>query len=799
MILKHNKTNFLALLIIIVGTLIIFRGALIGNYISNANYIYTYEPWIHYRTEDVGKTNNIMSDMVDGMGSNISQINQLRSGHIPLWDNSDKLGTLGITNIQNGFTNPIKLVPWYIFGPGLGWTIEIILKFILGGFFFYLFLNRLKVSPLISLIATLGFMFGSSNIGAHQAGFSTVPLLSSILFYAGIRLVQSNKWIDVTWVIISGYLVLMAGFVSVSFYFAFWFTIFIIALILSTSTPKLSLITKFSFAFIAITGISSFSLLPTYQFYTKALNLAYRANYGARQLNINSSINLLMANIFGHPLTEAARWKFGSYINTAIFVGFISAASIIPGSLLKLIYKRDFYIIFFTLVCLFLFANIYNTPFEKIELITKQLPIFSHNSPTYQKTVLQFFLAILGGLSLEYIIQLNWKKHWRQAIFISISYITTIVLVSKIFKSIYHSIGESVYLTQYYRQTMILAVLAITCVISIGIAPHIKTKYNKIQQYIPYLTRLSYAALILIMLLQAGINAAGWIVYTKPKFWYPEIPITQYLKTNIDSNRILSLDKTAIPATLAAYDIPTAAGRGSVPEYMLATIRTIDDDIYKTHPTQSFFDRQETNFEAQALDLLNVKYWITSKNFKPDQVVLPNDNHIISFKEGNIIERDHPINPYFITNQATLTDSPEQLAKTLSNPNFDSTKQTLITRPKDQINMPTIANTNIYDYQVTQNNDSGNKIEFKLTVNQPSYVTISKAYYPGWQGYANHKSLRIFPSYGFLLGTIITEPGTYDVKLIFKPQTLVYGSIISLTSIILVSITLTWLHKHETC
>ncbi|MCA9750164.1 MAG: hypothetical protein KC414_13735, partial [Romboutsia sp.] len=91
-----------------------------------------------------------MSDMVDSIGPFVSMNERFRSGQVPLWDYSHQLGQVGALNLHYGWHNPFRTVFWVIFGSAYGWTLEILFKFILGGYFTYLFLKELEINKYVA-------------------------------------------------------------------------------------------------------------------------------------------------------------------------------------------------------------------------------------------------------------------------------------------------------------------------------------------------------------------------------------------------------------------------------------------------------------------------------------------------------------------------------------------------------------------------------------------------------------------------------------------------------------------------
>ncbi|MCA9385627.1 hypothetical protein KC717_03190 [Candidatus Dojkabacteria bacterium] len=808
---RQHTEAYKALCIIGVATLLIFNGVLFGKTISNSNYLYNFEPWIHIQDKPIDRGNPVLSDMVDGNVSRYFMVEQMRNGDIPLWNFSEKLGGPGVTNLLHFFHYPIRTIPWLLFGVPIGWTIEVLLKFILGGFFTYLFLKRLKVSHYIALAVSLGYIFSASNIAAHIDGFATVPLTAPIVFYFLERVFQDQNWKSTFGFMLSCVLLLTTRFISIIFFFGYWIILYaLIRFLLLPRQQKPKVLLQLAIAGIFTIGIASVSLLPTaeYLFNETGINLEYRQNFGLRQNHVTGLLGLFFANYMGHPIREAVLWTKGSYYNLSIFIGTIPLFGAIVGGLWRAIKKRDFAILFFLGSSLFLLLEVYSLPFEKIEKLTSLLPIFSHNPAMYQKVVLQFMLTITGGLGLQYLFdQKLIMKKWKHKVTLGLQ----ILFILGMTISAYYLLkqqSESVYLSGYFIQSVALATLGML-LIYLGMRKELLFKRvrsfcqafinrksfndkNGFSRYVSLIGKL----LVGVAILESLIHSAGWVPYSKPRFWLPETETTNFLEANIGPGRVVGIGSAAIPATIESYGIPTAAGRLSIPNAYKELLQNAWPGAYANHPTQSIIKTvDEIDMSHKVWDLIDVRYFVAPKEQTLDFLSEYDEDTftIQRLSDSTIIERNSKNLHAFFVEDGIVFENDSDMASEYNKGSWDNGTHVMFNSqsyllpgdtPKMDISTSEETNANA----ITNYYQDTNHISLNFETPTAGYVVISSNYYPGWNAKLNGDEVDIIPAYGFLKAIQVAEPGEYLLEMNYFPESLRLGLMISIVSVSLAAV-----------
>lgn len=70
-----------------------------------------------------------------------------------------------------------------------------------------------------------------------------------------------------------------------------------------------------------------------------------------------------------------------------------------------------------------------------------------------------------------------------------------------------------------------------------------------------------------------------------------------------------------------------------------------------------------------------------------------------------------------------------------------------------------------------------------VTKKDNEMLQVSDSYYPGWEARVNGKEVTLYMADGLVKGISLPKAGTYDVQLLYRPQSLINGAIISLATL----------------
>jgi Bacterial membrane protein YfhO len=546
---------------------------------------------------------------------------------------------------------------------------------------------------------------------------------------------------------------------------------------LFSSEKRLPSFFKLSVAGILAIACFSIYLFPTAEYFLNGINLNYREGYGVSQLLWRSLFNLFFANIYGFPLTEAARWKYGSYVNVAIFVGFLAPVSFLSGALLRVFFKRDFHIFFFIGSSLFLLCAIYDFPFESLEQYINRLPLFHGNPPAHQATFLQLFIFISGALGLQYLWDTDFRKKHGQKIFAIVAAGACSAAAIFEFNTLMSEGTPSAQLNTYFYWSLVLAGLFLIFFLLIILKPAFIKRYQVIFFFI----------LGIMFVTEARLHSTGWVPSMKPEFWFPETAATNFLKSHIAEGRVMPLDRAAVPETLSQYGFPVAVGRGSVPRPLMHLLFEVFPEAYR-HPTQTLFPLAETNLGHKLWDLLDVRFFVASRNIDLAKIERYGDSlKVHRLNDSTILERSKSPQHAFFATDGVVIDKLDEIALFFRDSNWDIRRQIALEKDSDLLpgDSRQLENTASAINVVPKVVQGTNSVTVDITTDRPGYLILSQYYYPGWNAYVNGKKVDIFRAYYFLSAIHLAEPGVKQIEFRYEPSSLYYGALISLLGVIL--------------
>lgn len=161
---KLFNINILVLVIPSIFILAIFSKFFLKGYLPIPTDILfgAYYPWLDnqfgYFTH-VPVKNPLLSDVVSIIYPwRFLGMSLIKSGHLPLWDDTILLGVPLLANFQSALLNPANFL-FFIFSNSIAWSLQTIIQPLLIFGAMYAFLRKIKVSDLASIIGALLYAF----------------------------------------------------------------------------------------------------------------------------------------------------------------------------------------------------------------------------------------------------------------------------------------------------------------------------------------------------------------------------------------------------------------------------------------------------------------------------------------------------------------------------------------------------------------------------------------------------------------------------------------------------------------
>ena len=347
----------------------------------------------------------------------------LKHFSLPLWNPYIFSGMPFLGDVQSQIFYPLNWFFAFFSSPESVFyllEIKIILHFLLGGIFFYLFLRRLNLSPLSSLFGAIIFSFSGFLIMhlIHVTMVNTfiwLPLIFLFLFsafnkknvrdslFAGIALGMAN----------------LASHPQITLHFLYTILFFFLFFLISYWKSDKSFLRKKGFVFLLLVFLVGFGLagvqyLPSYEHskYTLREEMTFTES---AEVSLPFSFPLLLlipkffGSITGDGTDSVPFWRGPGYYywETAIYLGIIPFLFALFGIFFN---RRKEKVFFILLAIIALFAGLGKyTPFYRF--LFEYLPGFKHfRIPARFCGLFTFAMAVLAGFGMESFIKEEGRK-----------------------------------------------------------------------------------------------------------------------------------------------------------------------------------------------------------------------------------------------------------------------------------------------------------------------------------------------------------------------------------------------------
>ena len=323
----------------------------------------------------------------------------IKDGSWPLWNSYQFTGTPLLAQIFTAVFYPLNFF-FFIFNFKFAWGLLIFLQPILAGFFTYLFLRNLKLSQLAALMGATAFAFSSFlmmrlewNIVGHTACWLPLALLAINKLKERIKL----KWFFLF--IFSLAFSFLGGYLQAVIYI--YFLVFFYSFFRLWGERKRKIAIKAGLAlgvgFVLSLFLVAIQTLPLLE----VLRLSGRVNNPEAMVRFflpwRHLIMFVAPDFFGNPAT-GNYWGASNYTE---FCGYLGIGSLFLASL-TLFGRQKREARFWQLIVLISFLFITSNPLTQF-LLKIQLPVFSNLTPSRLIFPINFSLAILAALGVDWL------------------------------------------------------------------------------------------------------------------------------------------------------------------------------------------------------------------------------------------------------------------------------------------------------------------------------------------------------------------------------------------------------------
>jgi len=148
----------------------------------------------------------------------------------------------------------------------------------------------------------------------------------------------------------------------------------------------------------------------------------------------------------------------------------------------------------------------------------------------------------------------------------------------------------------------------------------------------------------------------------------------------------------------------------------------------------------------------------------------------------NVYETYNHQNKFYMVNNFQVINTLEDVTRILKSKSFSFDK-TAILEEKPIIKL----DKSELNYKINIQKDEPTEILLSTVQNRSTILIFNSSYYPGWKAIVNGIETKILPA-NINSSAILLQPGKHDIKLIYKPHSLVYGVYVSSFSFLILII-----------
>ena len=732
-------------------------------------------------------------------------VSQFKLGQLPLWNPYIHCGSPHLAEFQTSVFYPLSII-YLLFPFAKAFNYFIIFHIFLAGFFTYLLMREWRYSRYAAFLSASVFMFSGYiisviNLLASLGSVVWLPLV--ILFY---ERALKKDWLKNS--ILTG--------------------IFLALMLLGGGEPVILVGTILILVLLGRTVLDSAPLVPRSNNILRAksrrillpLTLTLLVTAGLAAFQILPFLEFLRhssrpAMGFG----EAAMWSLPPYALLDLVVPYLSESDY----LYKTYWTRQswllvYYMGLLTLICGFIALKFDTTKRRKTFFYILALGLvlsFGRYTPVYyflyrilpgfslSRYPIKFFfmvtfsLAVLGGMGLDY-----YRKHYRElkaflrgllivACAGSFLYLLLNLNFGEVFNLLYNKmlasfpafvdkkseLAQLVFVGMHNLQRSISYFMLLALFMFIPL--RVKVKLNLI---IPILLCVSFLD-----------------VFTTNKILYLNMDIDKFLKPG-KTIEFLKKDKDLF----RIFDSPTTLSRNmyvpekdyfegvhSLKERMVSN-RGVSFGIHDAYGYGSIYNKrheeiviaitkQDLPSDSNLLDLLNVKYVISPKDFKTKGY-----KSVSRAEKANIYENKNVLPRAFLVDKAIVIKDEEEILARMKTKDFDPAKEVILEEVLDSLR-------SLEQYSSSDSREeyseivkySPGKVVIEANVGSPQFLVLSDSYYPGWKAYIDGEQAKIYRA-DYILRAVHIDPGRHTIEFIYDPFSFKIGAIMTLAALALI-------------
>lgn len=696
-----------------------------------------------------------------------------QSGQLPLWNPYQGLGTPFYAHGMTGAFDPLR-IPLY-FTPTPWWPIAVdlllLFRYFLAGLFTYLFLRTLGAGWIPALASSLAFMFCTYFLMYGNIEHIAIETLLPLLMLAYYWLAAKRSLGAFIVCVASVYLVTVGDFPEIlPLYLGLsllWFLFEAILIIRASPLSWHRFALKMAFLFISSTVLGlllgAYILLPFAQMFLEATHVHNPALLPDLGLSSMRGFFLITRNLVGRldiiPLALAAfGLAAGLFTNLdermkKLFVNLLFFASV---GIVAALVSYDVPV----------FGLIAHLPVLNIIVLGK-----------YMQPIIAFLLACAAGLGLEFLLCVGLGRRLQRILYYAASLggltmlVAGVILAGQGTQATYAKVGASLVFAGVFALIFVLgvelkkitkpAVAGIFFVLAIVVEP----------------------AIVPNLLMERPVR---YDPYTVPSF-------VAYLQQQPKPFRIVAIDDILYPNTSTAYQFGD-----------IRYINALNPAVYDTYRRRFLESAAKSNDRGYlsrfiqpmvfgwALDLLNVKYILTTRSTPPQRADNKPPYELVYSGDGvNVFYNKNAYPRAFVVHRTEVIPDLDNLLNRLSSEDFDPTSTVLLQESPLQNSQTRPQSSAVPLQEAEVVFQTNNEMTIRATLDTPGLLVVSEQDYPGWEALVDGSPTHIYTADG-MFRVVALESGSHTVEFRFRPPLFSVGLLAALLALLSLVLALVW-------
>lgn len=776
-----------------------------GEIVVPADLLPRYAPWSFLAGEGFGTKQILRSDIIDGYLPSLNQYKvAIWQGDFPLWSPLWSQGRPFASQLTSSFLHPLNAII-LVLPLSRGFSLVVMAKFFLSGFFMYLFLRRIGVGRVGSSLGGVAYMFSGFNIVWLMWPHTLVSSFAPLLFLQTENLLRKPTPLNTAVLSLVVAVMILGGFPAVAGYFFYAVGLyFVLRLVERMRRDRLGwgglgVVAAFGLSFALAAGLVAFQALPSLEA-ADFLDIAReRSGRSLASIPIRQSLQLVVPNFFGNHVYGFGLRGWGNYNETAGYVGIITLVAAFFGFLVGVRRGRT-PAVYFGVLALLSFLIIYRDT-GPLRSLVSHLPVFDLNPNTRMLSVLGFALAGGAAYGFDELLRMRLIGWWRRVIPLALVGLA-VFLAGVVALLARQMTGKRALLSDFLGEfpSMELGVLGQLDFESFRLA---WSAFGiLLVMLFVVLLALHFWRVLPTAVVAAGILALvatdlfGFAFRQNPavadRYFYPETPAIHFLEANLRPyERMAPFDGTfMIPGTQAFYGLNSAFSHTFYSQRHRELLQAFSENAFASS-TAVVPLSSTTQFDSPIIDLLGIKYLTFKPGFDFSEVdpSAATKYELVYANPGElVIYENKDSTPAFLVGDVKLAE-PSQIIEELQSTDFDPGSLAYIEDPLPSDWLASESTAGDLDGSVAVNQYESGSVTYDVETGSQALLVTPELFYPGWRVYVDGERAEIYRA-NYLFRAVFVGAGRHEVEFIYRPSSFRVGAIISVLALGLVGVML---------